>query len=224
MRTLTLDSRMTTIASMAEKDKVTADIGTDHGYLIIWLAQNSIIPKGYACDINSKPLKQAERMIAKYGVDDIVSPVLANGIQGLEPLGIEQFIIAGMGGELIASILSDGKWAHKTENVFILQPMSRDNKLRQSLYKMGFVINAEKAVTKGRHTYTVIKAEYSGVSKDIDIKFAWTGLHWDNDDPLSRKYLERKLNRLQAMKPSLDNDEDKLKLLDDLKERLKNNA
>ena len=63
-----LSNRLGQIARMAQPGSVVADIGTDHGQLMVYLAQNGTIRRGYACDINEKPLNLARMIFADYGV------------------------------------------------------------------------------------------------------------------------------------------------------------
>ena len=65
-----LSNRLGQIARMVQPGSVVADIGTDHGQLMVYLAQNGTIRRGYACDINEKPLNKARQIIADYGLED----------------------------------------------------------------------------------------------------------------------------------------------------------
>ena len=64
---------------MAEKIKqgeIVADVGTDHGYIPIYLLQEKRIPKAIAMDINAGPLERAKLHIAEAsGCSDIISKV-----------------------------------------------------------------------------------------------------------------------------------------------------
>ena len=42
MKTIKVDDRLKCIASLVDKCDVVADVGTDHGYLTIYLLQNNI--------------------------------------------------------------------------------------------------------------------------------------------------------------------------------------
>ena len=43
-----------------------ADIGTDHGYLPVWLLQNGVIQTAIAADIHVGPLANAQKSAAAY--------------------------------------------------------------------------------------------------------------------------------------------------------------
>ena len=67
-----LDARLSAIASLVRPGVRCADIGTDHGHLIAWLAASGRILSGFACDINRKPLDKAACSLSEYGVSDRV--------------------------------------------------------------------------------------------------------------------------------------------------------
>ena len=56
--------RLQVIADNVLKNESMADIGTDHGYLPVYLMEQGFIPRAVAADINEKPLRKAERLVA----------------------------------------------------------------------------------------------------------------------------------------------------------------
>ena len=79
---------------------------------------------------------------------------------------VSDVVIAGMGGETIAEIISGTQWLKSGVNL-VLQPMTRAGYLRKWLYKNGFEIAEEKAVIQDRFIYTAIRAFYSGYKFNI---------------------------------------------------------
>lgn len=158
---ITLGARLEACASLVRKGKVPADVGTDHAYLPIWLIQNGIAEKAYASDINEEPIKTAKNNIERYGLSGKIIAFTADGLQSTPYDDVDDIIIAGMGGDNIAEILSSADWLKNYRYRLILQPMSRASKLREFLYKNGFVIIYEKAVCEAGRVYTVICSEYS---------------------------------------------------------------
>ena len=51
-----LSRRLAAIAEMVEEGSRLADVGTDHGYLPIWLVKTEKIPCAVAMDIGEGPL------------------------------------------------------------------------------------------------------------------------------------------------------------------------
>lgn len=60
---MTLSKRLQAVADMVTPGYVVADIGTDHGYIPIYLTKNKIAPKAYAMDINKGPIDRATENI-----------------------------------------------------------------------------------------------------------------------------------------------------------------
>ena len=57
---LKISERLIEVASLVPKGCRLADVGTDHGYVPIWLLQNQYITSAIAMDVNRGPLKRAE--------------------------------------------------------------------------------------------------------------------------------------------------------------------
>ena len=87
-------------------------------------------------------------------------------LSGIEPEETDTVVIAGMGGETIAEIISATQWLKSGVNL-VLQPMTRAGYLRKWLYNNGFEIAEEKAVIQDRFIYTAIRAFYSGYKFNI---------------------------------------------------------
>ena len=85
---------------------VFADIGTDHAHLPIFLLKTGKIARAVAADVNEGPLDRARRNAMSEGVAEKIDFRLANGLAGMDELGLTDIAICGMGGELIAAILS----------------------------------------------------------------------------------------------------------------------
>ena len=54
-----LTQRLSSVASMVTAGNCLADVGTDHGYVPIYLYERKIIPHAIAMDINKGPLERA---------------------------------------------------------------------------------------------------------------------------------------------------------------------
>ncbi len=206
-----------------------ADVGTDHGYLAAYLVQNGICRHVWACDINPRPLSFAKKTIEEYGLSDSVTAVLSNGLDAFpEPPENGQFsiICAGMGGELIADIISRCSWA--AECRLILQPMTKADVLRKWLYENGFSVTAETACEDGNFVYSVMTAEKKTPDYECSERYLTAGfVTADTKD--GRKYLAMRAARLRRAGEGMlsSADEEKCaegKRLTALAERLKNES
>ncbi|MBE6839150.1 MAG: SAM-dependent methyltransferase [Ruminococcus sp.] len=191
-----LDKRLGVCMSLVSDGGIACDVGTDHAYLAAELLLAGRCTKVIASDIADGPLDAARQTIEKKGLSDRAEVVKSDGLKNITPDGITDVIMAGMGGELIARIISEAPWLKENRVRLILQPMTKEKELRRELYRSGFSISEEKAVRDGKRAYTVMLALYTGeVREGISVREEYFGaLVFDNDDAAA--YGEKVLTRL----------------------------
>ena len=167
MSGITLDGRLLSAAGYVRQNAVLADVGTDHGYLPLFLLQKGRISRAILTDINEGPLESARRNAEEYGYTDSVTFVLTDGASGLEGMGITDYAICGMGGELICNIIESSQHLKERGVRLILQPMSRQSTLRKYLAKSGFSIVGEEYSLDGGKYYLCLAAEYTAEMREI---------------------------------------------------------
>jgi len=191
-------NRLLKIASMVGSCEKPADIGTDHAYIPIYLVQSGMCDTAVATDVNEGPLAKARRNIEKYRLSDRIDLRLGNG---LEPIGDNEcdvFIIAGMGGVVIAEILAASAEKARKAKALVLQPAYYDEVLREFLLQNGFCIETEALVRDDGRIYTVIRAYYDGtVRSDEELYYHVGRALFVSRDPLLRDFLQRRI-RIQA--------------------------
>lgn len=188
---MSVDNRLQRIAGMIRRGDTVADIGTDHAYLPVFLIKNKIAPKVFACDVSDGPLENASENIKKSGVDGIVLRK-GDGLAAVQPQEADTFVLAGMGGDLIARILTDAPWIKNPRFELILQPMTSAEDLRLFLCRNGFVIVEERAVIAAKRIYTVMKAVYTGAVQECDPLFYYIGRLGENLGDEELIYITRK--------------------------------
>lgn len=135
-----------------------ADIGSDHGYLPIWLLLQGRVSSAIAADIGEGPLSSAERNAVKYHCE--IKTILSDGFKNVPADEVEDAVIAGMGGGLMISIITAAPWLRDTNKHLILQPMTMVPELREWLSKEGFAIRKEEAVMDEGKVYSVMSVVY----------------------------------------------------------------
>ena len=153
---LPISKRLLCCASMVQPGSRVADIGTDHGYLGIYLLQSGAARHVIACDLRKDPLENARRNAKLFGVDGEMELRLSDGLEKILPDEVDTVVMAGMGGDLIQRILSQCPWRKREELQFVLQPQSAGNVLRRWLCEDGFEIRREEPVQDGHFLYTVM--------------------------------------------------------------------
>ena len=115
MRTeVKLSKRLERIASFVQPGSRVADIGTDHGYVPIWLVQKGVCPSALAMDVRKGPLERAEEHVEEVGLSGKIELRLSDGLAKLKAGEADTVVIAGMGGKLTCRILEQGR--HVWEN------------------------------------------------------------------------------------------------------------
>lgn len=166
-----LSKRLRAIVNFCDKNKIIADIGTDHGFVPNFLYEEDINRKIIATDISLNSLNKAIEFSELRGNKGKIEHIVCNGLEKIPP--VDQIIIAGMGGILISKILDrDFEKARQAEKL-ILQPMQQVDYLRKFLYDKGFKILDEKIVFEDNKFFHIIVANYKAIKeeyRDIDLK------------------------------------------------------
>ena len=191
-----LTPRLKTIADEIEKGETMADIGTDHGFLPVYLWEAGICPQVIMADISRGSLSKAEQNCKGLHPYVDFDLRLGSGIEVLSEGEVDAVAIAGMGGILMTEILgADIHNAHSFKKL-VLQPRNRIGHLRWWLYNNGFSIVNEKLVREGKYICEVITAVPREVavpgdlgSDDIEYEFPHKLVDFRNE--LTEEYLER---------------------------------
>ena len=191
-----IDARLLSAAHFVRQGAVFADIGTDHGYLPIFLLESGRISRAVCSDINAGPLDSAKRNALEHSLTDKIDFILTDGAQGLDVYGATDIAVCGMGGELIGRIISSAPFLKKTGLRLILQPMSRQELLRRCLYSEGFEIIGERYSYADGKYYLCICAEYVGTRAEIPDTLATLGIVPDADLSVYEGYLRTKRQAL----------------------------
>ena len=160
-----LSDRLGTAAEMVRAGAVVADVGTDHAYLPIALCLSGRATRAIAADIHEGPLARARENICAWGLEDRIETRLTDGLCGLEGAHPTDVLILGMGGELIARILSDAPFVRDGAIRLILQPMTHPEVVRAYLAQNGFTIVEERLI-KEEKIYQIFCAEYTGICEE----------------------------------------------------------
>ncbi len=151
-----LTDRLQLLADQIKQNETMADIGTDHGFLPIYLWENEISPKVIMADISPGSLDKARANCYELYPDVKFDLRLGNGIQILDNGEVDAVVIAGMGGKLMTEILGEDLKKSKSFKKLILQPRNGQAKLRSWLIENGFSIVKESLVRENKYICEVI--------------------------------------------------------------------
>lgn len=206
-----MKERLKIIADSVNRGESMADIGTDHGFLPIFLLNEGICERAIATDISEAAIAKTR----EYSTDALkrgnLSLRCGSGIEVLEKGEVDIVVIAGMGGVLIAQILGIDPAKTISFSRFILQPRKGTGKLRTWLAVNGFHTEDIRIMREGSHyceimtvipprsideftgvTYMGQRMKSGGIECDFPPSFA------ENADPLMRDYI--KLNLIKELR------------------------
>lgn len=217
-----LSKRLNWIIEKINKVEVIMDVGTDHGYIPIYLVKNNIAKKVIASDINKEPLKKAKINVSLDGVADKIDLRLGRGLSPLNNKEADAVIIAGMGGNLIRDILENDLNKIKNLEYLILQPAQNPEVLRKYLYNNNYEILEEDICLDENKYYEIFKVKYKKgdyiLLEDIFYEISPTMLN--KKLPLLKSYIESKIQtNIKIMRFIKDNTENSIERKNELEEK-----
>lgn len=189
-----LSKRLHAVAQLVSVGLTVADVGTDHGYIPIYLLENGKCAKAYAMDVNKGPLLRAKAHIEEHGLEERIETRLSDGVKQLQVGECDAVIIAGMGGALTVKILDEGKAVFKSLTEFVLQPQSELYKVREYLFEQGYCVVAEDMVQEEGKFYPMMKVINGESDTYNTIEFRYGKLLLSKKHPVLKIYLEKEKN------------------------------
>lgn len=193
-----LTKRLAAVCGELEKCDTFADVGCDHGYCTLYMLENGLCRTAQISDISAKSLKKAQALLSAYIAEGRVCPVVCDGLAGVDR-GTEQVLIAGMGGEEIVKILSDGFLPPK----LVLQPMKNAEKVRAFLLGRGYALLHDHTFYADKKFYDLIKAVKGGKQEEYNkdmLSFGRENIISPTED--FAKMLERDISRCREWRES----------------------
>lgn len=201
-----LTDRLLKIASLVTEGKRVADIGTDHGYIPVYLLNKNKVPFAILADVNKGPLDNARKEVRHNNLLDKTDLRLGSGIEVLKKGEVDEVIIAGMGGILISELLEANKEVAHSVDKLILQPMQAQNELRKYLFGNGYEILNEVLVKEDFRIYEILEVKYTGNNTQVEdeIYFEVGKKLIENKDELLNEFIYKKVYKYNSIIEKLD--------------------
>lgn len=195
--------RISKVLSYIGPGSKVADIGCDHGYVLIQGILQGIISRGIGVEVRPGPLAQALSHVRDAGLEESAEIRLGSGLSPLSPGEAEVCVIAGMGGHLIREILEADPDTAASFQRLILQPMNGERSLREYLFNSGWHLLAEEILELDR-PYLYLVAE-RGAEPVLDpfLQFEVGPLLRLDPSPAVRRYLEQQLKDLYRIRKGI---------------------
>jgi len=156
-----LSDRLQIMADRIEPSKTMADIGTDHGFLPIYLVENKKCTKVIMADISEPSLDKARANAQECSAECQMAFEFraGDGLKVIEQDEVEAVAVAGMGGKLIRDIMAENMDVTRSVDKYVLQPRIGQGHLRKWLCANNFNIICEDLVIEGDYIPEIITVE-----------------------------------------------------------------
>ena len=153
-----INKRLKEVGELVEDNSSFLDIGCDHAFLDIYLAQDKTkkFKSIVASDNKEGPLEHAKNNIRQHKLTDKIELRLGNGLD-IYTSDINTIVISGMGGRNIIGILKSHEEYLKTIDTLVLSPNNYQIDVRSYLIKKGYYIDQEILVKDGKYIYQIMR-------------------------------------------------------------------
>ena len=198
-----LSGRLAAAASLIPNHKVIADIGTDHGYIPVYMCQEGHCPKAIAADIMPGPLQAAVTHVRQSGLADRIDCRLGDGLTCIQTGEADGAVICGMGGPLIVSILQASPVVWQEMEFLVLQPQSDSGAVRQYLYEAGWHIEAEEMLVEDGRLYEMMRAVPGREAMPAPWLCDIGPVNWQRKHPLLVRKIESLIGKKEHIRAGL---------------------
>ena len=218
---------MKAVAELVPCGHTAADVGCDHGFVSIYLAQHGICPYIFAGDVRKGPLERAKEHIRESRLTDRIGAVLSDGLkqipvagadgkkaadeegadgrQAADPEGADGFIAAGMGGKLIVQILTDVPEKTAALKWCVLSPQSEIWLVRRKLAELGFLILRENMVLEDGKFYPMMKVIKGEPELYSEAELCYGKILLKNRNKVLEEFLKKELDIKTEIRNRLQN-------------------
>ena len=185
-----IDERLTAIANLVKGGAV-ADVGCDHGKLGYYLVSTDRAEKVIATDISAPSLQKAYELAFDNGVSHLMETRLGDGLSPIKSNEVDTVVIAGMGGDVMAEILSSARLEGKEYKHFILSPNTHPEKVRRELALANHIIVTDSLTECAGKYYTIISTQLNKDYKEtLDEEQLVCGKFYTTDQVFAKRTKE----------------------------------
>ena len=154
-----LSKRLERVAIHILPGSTLADIGSDHAYLPCYAVNNGLCDHAIAGEVVEGPYQSARKQVRQTGLEERIEVRKGDGLAVLKPNEATCITIAGMGGNLISTILEQGKEKLGRTRRLILQPNVGEAAVRTWLINNGWELIHEEILEEDSKLYEILVAE-----------------------------------------------------------------
>ncbi len=194
-----MDKRLNAILHYLEGFNVLYDVGSDHALLPIAAIKQNKVKRAYAIDNKKNPLKQANKNIAKAGLNGKITPLLADGLAAITS-EVDVVVIAGLGGASINDIMKNYHGDHVKR--FILAPNTHEHLIRALVNEKPLKIKTERFIEEKGYFYPIMVLEPGQQSLNEEACYISKPLLKAKDETY-KKALKHRLKKLEESQANI---------------------
>ena len=163
-----LSKRLETIIYLVDQGENVADIGSDHGFIVIELINRNIAASCLAVENKIGPYNN---LVKNTSLIKNIKTSLSDGLKEVD----KQFstvIIAGMGFNTIKEIINDSIEKLDFIDTFIIDSHTLTYELRKFMSEIGYFIKDEQCLIENKIFYEIIKFQKGHkVYSEVELKY-----------------------------------------------------
>jgi tRNA (adenine22-N1)-methyltransferase len=197
---ISISKRLMKVAEYIPTGSTIADIGSDHAYLPCFCIEKDIARKAVAGEVNQGPYNSAASQVKALQMDNDIEVRLGDGLDVIDQGEVSVVVVAGMGGQLISSILDRGQ--HKLDGVerLVLQPNVGARYIRVWLQEHNWKLVDETILEEEDKIYEIIVAEpASSIEKLTDEELLLGPFLMEGNNDTFKKKWQRELDNWERV-------------------------
>lgn len=151
-----LSYRLEAIFNLVPQDSFVADVGADHGRLVIELINKKRAKRAVAIENKRGPYGGLVESYRANGSPKNLQLIFADGLSKMSSR-VDTVVIAGMGGDKIVEILYNYKNKLTNTKTIIIDSHTKTPYVRRKIIELGFYIDHEEIIIEKDHYYEIIR-------------------------------------------------------------------
>ena len=153
--------RLQSIVDLITEDNNIADIGSDHGYVLISLRNKGFKSKLLGVENKLAPFKNLESGLKENNIND-VDISLSDGLKEVGP-EFKTIVIAGMGFDTIKKIIEESKYKLENVEYFVIDSHTSFQKVRPYFISLGYDVDDEQIIYEDSIYYQLIRFKKTNI-------------------------------------------------------------
>lgn len=163
---MNLSKRLAVLLSLIPEGEFLSDVGSDHAYLPAAAILDGKVEAAQAIDNKEGPFAHMAKTVKDLGLEGRLFFSLSSGLDDLDPRATT-LVLAGMGGDLISSILLKGKAKLGAVEHLVVDAHSERSLLQETLLGLGYAPEAGRFIADRGKFYSLERWSKGTFEKEL---------------------------------------------------------